>query len=1693
MTVFLPVANVINLIIEHWQISVVAVAVFASLCLGVFKGAKHGVRAMGITLALSIAFVCARLTYYFIDNDLDGLIKFAIAWLPTIVFLIAVVLSTLIGIHRGLRKSLILLLHAIITGGLCLGVYFFCVNSAAVDKLLLDFVNVFMGAGGLQNQLGVSQECETIREVFLEYASTYVADWGEFGILINANSAYVLTLVNMAYRVAFAIVFFIVYQLLLFIAYLIYLAFYPERRYRKKKNINFAINNADCSYKKRPVGGGCVGLARGLVSGIIFLSFIGSVFFIAVGGAGANRLSEDISFGEDYDPYVSIYRSIEEYGDQGIFKILNAVSDPKDTPYYLFAADIVFSGGLDDDLHDVSGNVKFREELSAYVGFAKNTLALLLKHDNNGEIASILSGQTTEDKMSKILDVCLNPEFQVEFDNLIERFDSQTYVINFALSLADAVIANADDMSFMNSVSADNKELLQVMFTRGYLSETIPDERELKYGKKADSGEIPPYITINHLFTKKDAQTVLDVVLSIIAGEVNVKEPASIAKVLIPYIENLSVFSTNRSKEMDPVLGRLYCYFDNKYLTDEDEDGIRYSEIKTESVSWTKEIRALLSVSDGLYTMYDKVYGSENSIFTEVVELFDEENGEYEENVRMYEELTDVVSDSVLLSKALCSKKISRFLEEQFKKISDNIYFPAKITYENKYDGEGNIISYGEAYQLLRGLRLLADKENKDILDSLLSVSEDTIEDFMKRLSETISKDDPYAKGNSLASYLTESVLFRSALSSVVTERAGDMLVVPKYSFEKDADGNTVNLINKYELREIFDALPKVIDKILPLASEEITATHIKDILDDETFNLLLDNGNKIVEGTISNALITVFSDNGEVVLPRRLENYEEWITVDGTEGELRKFIRNTVEILELDVGELMDGGLDKDSIFDKMKTLKDSEVDGLFESGVYHYTVSDMMDNGGFSFGSFKVVVPSSAYRTLIDDNLVRVIKAKELSSVFIELNSFGLTSDMSNENIIRKLVEQKEVLNRSNIISASIVNFIVENENICSTLNVPQSYIDAGSRLDDYDSTNAWYKELPNMIEAIDEIFEISQMAEDEEFVFNSDTISEKTNKLLKELNDPSVTNPDLTRLEVCYASDVLKNNITVELDKALDGVVKEEVIESAKINGYYAEEELRALSETASIFDLDILNIDNGELAKKVKDQILSLNKPHDGDAQNRSTLDIMYPSAIIRYFVTDEIDKALNGTDQDDYSLIDIPVRDGFKQNKVYPKTEISALVDALEALGVTNIDDGISSDNFTVLSKYRDSIDVICNSGIVNGIITKQIDGALSEDLIDVYVKEQIKGSSRVYSKAEISNLVDALDELGLKDFNEFVSIEIDDIKGESKTESGVSKLDVIYRSDLVAGAVTKKVKDTFDENAELIYHNSANRTDLPVLKKQEVNALLNLLGDVDLDNFDVGKVSLTSVREQLVPDADGNPQSYLISANFTDTLLNKDQLYVPSNACYFDGYGSYLISAEEQLRFIDALIALRGDTPLDEWEVENDMVLPDRGSRELLLVSKIMSATFSHHVFTDNVKVQMIFSQTSVDVSASRMTASGEEFKLPVINTEQLNALFELVEGLGGTKLEIPDFSTFEDIQASADIIDLLCAFDVTRFKMSIVILEKFSDVKDQLADYIEIVDCNNFSVAYGDRIVWTPLSAEALTEQGIVKLVRGQ
>ena len=134
------------------------------------------------------------------------IVNLIIVWGPTIFATLALLIGFLVGCKRGGRKSLILLIHAIVCFIICISVYLFLVESRDADKFILDTANMIIGSeSGLENMLGVSAECETFREVIIEFIPTQLSFMDGLELIARDNGAYLLTIVDMVYRIAFAI------------------------------------------------------------------------------------------------------------------------------------------------------------------------------------------------------------------------------------------------------------------------------------------------------------------------------------------------------------------------------------------------------------------------------------------------------------------------------------------------------------------------------------------------------------------------------------------------------------------------------------------------------------------------------------------------------------------------------------------------------------------------------------------------------------------------------------------------------------------------------------------------------------------------------------------------------------------------------------------------------------------------------------------------------------------------------------------------------------------------------------------------------------------------------------------------------------------------------------------------------------------------------------------------------------------------------------------------------------------------------------------------------------------------------------------------------------------------------------------------------------------------------------------------
>ena len=1395
--------NFINGIFANWQMILFVILAVLLLMTIAFRKFKVTAIILGAVAIAIGAVLVIDLAVEASKWDLPKLVSFLVRWVPTVLFAATVILATLFGVCRGLRKSLILLAQEVGAAAVCIILYAVLVNLEAVDGFMLKFADMIFG-GSVCNRLGVTAECSGLKDVLAEWLPTVIK--GDFAIMLGGSKAYIYTLADLVYHVAFALILYVVFLIFDFILYIIYHCCYSERKYKQKITQKFTENKVDRRYSRHSVGGGVVGLTRGIVIGILSLSFLGTAFYI-VAGRGEGKLKDYDFNNEQFNQYYSVYRSVESYGTYGIFKILNAVSSSEDVPYYLFAADLVFSGELDDEELGITENIVFRKELDAYTGFARDTMALLIKYGGD-DISALINGTATDSAFNTVVDVMSDSQFRVEFNDLISEFDTQTYIINFAMSFVNTAVANIDDVSFGNGISEQNKDLLKLLFTKGNPFDAIPDEYATK---QAGLTATLPYINVNRLVSKQDVQIIFNVVLDILTQKTSTPtELLRLVQDILPRIREVSLLSQNRAEELDPVLGRVYCYAANRFLTEEGSKGVTFTSIYREDIEWIGEINSLLNVAEASLELGDKIFSSEKPLDA-LIALFDRNGADYKKNIEAYDKISRSVYKSRIIGKTLSTSRVFRLIKDGLgSPFEGGIYLPDDIVYESTFNVNGQVESAGEMYNLLNGVGAIA--KYSDLLSIIQNFNKDTdVKVLLNTVAEILSVKDE--TGKAIGDYITDSVLLRSLISATLINYADEYVYVPTMAREK-VNGTAVKLVTKQELKTLFGYMPDLVEFINPVidGSKEINQI-VSEFIKEEVFDSMM-RDSAIFQGALAKTLLKATEEIDSVVIPYKLRtDLDGWVSYNGKTGELKALL-DAVDIVGMEISDILDGKFDVDAIKGNVLALSPAELDKGLNSQVLHTTLSKYLIDDEVAFGSLRFVVPLGARRKTEYGELL--VKKEELQSILKIADGFNFSDETQVTDVLSQVVKSKAVIKDSYIVSASLIYALTSDGEIADMLKLSDVYTDNAKleKLKTLDSSNPWKSEITRLIDALDEILEISSTPD---FAFDEEGLKDKLSDILKNFNAASNVNANVTRLTVCYASEVIRNNLTLRLDETLNGKVNNNVILSAKNRGFYTEKELEALSDALNIFEIDVMNgEESGEdITVKVKNKILALNQPTE-QFGGRSGLNVVYPSVIISGMMSEELDKILldegdsaepdpenpdgEGEAVRQGALIEKSILLAIKGGKVrYSEEEFRNLINAVRAFGITDFDNLDNLDINDVTGK-QDKIDEMCLSDIMRGVFTKQVceNNSLNVDHPSAY-EEDIK----LLKATEIKSIVELVDKVNEANGGEVADIEdlyFDDVAfvdiRDATFENGEEGLKV--KSYLILSAISDRITHNKD-------------------------------------------------------------------------------------------------------------------------------------------------------------------------------------------------------------------------------------------------------------------------------------------------------
>ena len=1222
-----------------------------------------------------------------------------ILWVPTLIFVLMVLMAIIMGVVRGFRKSLILFIQAIVAFVIVLVAYLIIVNNKSTDTWVVSMLKN-MGVD-LNSTFGVSSEYKSLTEILAHAIINNMAknDTGKLiELAITDNMNYIYTLVNFIYHIIFAIIGFILFFILDFIFYIIYLIFYPERRHKKKVIAKKGIND----YKNHRILGLITGAVRGLVVGLVFLSFLGSVLYITAGGTGENKY-KDTTLGSDKtsQTFYSIYTTTGSYGTTGIYKVLNSLKDSNGVPYYLAISNIVFSGKLEDENFGINQNVHFTEEFGDYVGLIRETFDLILEinpdiynnitFSSNGESSSVGIDQQA------LLDVFKTQEFKDGFDKIVEGFNQNIYFLNFGLSMLNSVVQNVDELvktdDSSTGINEDVAEIIKVLFKEGYQSPYIPGDTNSATNKQV--------IKLNQLLTKKDIANIIKAAFSLLATPKEVTKTELIktySDSLVPVIENLSILQDDRKDEMNPVLVRLFTAIDNMSLkkrNPETYDSLeKVQKSANEGVEWSKEIRNLVGTADNLVTLISNV-GSDianSSSFTPeliveaIFNIFDPSDDNYAVNSVQYNEIENVLKRSKVLGKILGLSISQDVINNLIRSNYENAYIPTDVNYVDVYEGE-TLIEKGETSALLDSIRaIFSNQNNKTAILNILK-AEGTYQLLTSLIDLCRSLNTPDASSNRPIDYLLSSKILSSTLSSVILGKkdfSSDFTIyIPEDSYVHNGT-ERLELIKSDDLKQLISLLPDTLDLFVDYLNPESNDYQQFDKVLDKFTDAMIDSiaDNHILNGTISDFIRKKVDSSDTFDLPNKLKTTEQWLEYDELPDTLRG-----IKTIGSSFVDILTGNTDF------IKNLNNDKIDTIYNSELLKSVISKMLNN----VFKDKDIIDNAVLEVVITEDEFHdtVADKDEIKALVNGVNEIDLSLNLEGDGMNDVITDKIKLFNND------------------STIDPTRKKIDVL-----YDSLivrSLYYKTLAGMTGDGNFLIIDEQAVEKAVFKTNPTNIDQITLAEAKALTDFTSSLGDSFNFK----------NVSME-----DVTLSDEVITAM------SESLIIRRSTTKVVTDSDDIKISAADYAnnKIVKEEFVRLfTALKDGlDITNFSTIsadDVHRPT---------EVSKR-NVVLQSNIMRATISTKINFNGDDVYvPQTDIISTTDYKnQALIVLND---------TELNNFLDAIDIIqtdpnsfdCNVSIsaLQGMDSTQRDTVLSSDIFRVVISN-IDG---VHQSAEANSI-----------------------------------------------------------------------------------------------------------------------------------------------------------------------------------------------------------------------------------------------------------------------------------------------------------------------------------------------------------------
>ena len=1257
-------------------------------------------------------------------------------------------------------------------------------------------------------------------------------------------------------------------------------------------------------YKKRRLFGALIGGVRALISGLIFLSFVGGFFYILAGGPGDDVTPVELDWQDNtYNLAYGAYKDIETYGSTGIFKVLNAFKGTDNAPLYLFAADLVYQGGLKDEAQNVNENIYFRKEISSYTKFARDTFNLLLSYGGEEIRDAILKSKTEQvDMMDTIISVMLKDGFQNDFNLLIDNFEETTYFLNLSFSLISSFVNHMDKLNLEESMGTDTISLIQLLFKKGYLADQIPYEKYVKDNNLQNELE-SYYISPDLVISKDNTKTIMNMLFGFLSVQ-HAKEEDQVKMVLdtieniMPYITDFSFFQEENSDNVSMVLARLYQFVQNTYFKQAAEATLAsyytsttpvenpYKSSKYANVKWVSELKSLVNSLEDILVLYNHAYKQDNSILDNIFNIFNTSRVDYQEDIMKYEDIKNNVGNSFLLGDILGSEYGTKLIEAGFKEMLPNLELP-KIHYANVMNSDGTVKEYGEFYHLLCALQSFGENQDNLILISDLqngfTADKDSIFDLIDRLTDSLFMKDSNDK--SVINHVLSSTIFKAVFSEFLLSSNSNesfSLYIDE-SLLVTLDGNVTRIIESKDLYTFFEKIKGLIGVLRNISDDSNMNELVDSILCEEVYNTL---DSLIIEGTLSKLLVDHISGDF-VKLPKELRDGTGYISKDGNKSELKNLI-GLFQVASFKISNLLDDSSEQlNSIIDMLKGITKEDYKKILESKIVYYSLSNYLltHKDGF-LGDADLIIPNITKDNLPDEiDIQEAIKKVEIID-FLTKACTILPEDMNSidmGSLVNSIVDDSSITDNI-ILSATITNMMVNVDAIHNSIDgiiiIPSSYKAEAekSKLDNYTKDNIWYSEQKRLMRSIGALLADVKDSSSNRVTITDPNISDYIFDSFKNLNEDY---EDSTKLIVAYESQIMQATISKRIDD-LDFLSNEKKA-CLKNDTIYKEEELSSLVDLINLFDLDLKNTNILSSAMNQETVLKLLNPYRDkyNVVHDYTNLHHQYENKITGLILTEGIEDATT-----------IP-QDAYVAGELYiTEVEAEALIECLSPsklnLDLNNFQFDGNSISVSTLKKcmYKRNgdtfvLDTEGNPTLISKILLQKFsDQLVTYDYLDVPIQDydttvqRIKSTSAYYFLSSIEsldpnfNLGQTIDDVVLPDPNNdelMKPIRLSTIFRASVSKNVVITVDSAIMDPIVSIDYATKTRNYNDTKDVTIL--TADETIHTFKAIEKINSTTTL-SDINL--------SLETIRAYDTPTRNTILASNLISARISEKILAQE-------------------------------------------------------------------------------------------------------------------------------------------------------------------------------------------------------------------------